>query len=106
MLHLYNLCFVTIISIMDCFMNVWVVSPLFSFIMFGWGIEYPSLYVCTCMYMVNPLCHYIPTMELVDNRNVIVTPMQGLFGIPCLLLIRYQINGMLFFSLIHVSSYE
>ena len=50
----------------ELFTNVWVVSPLFSFIMFGWVIEYPSLSVCICMCMVNPLCHYSPTMELVS----------------------------------------
>ena len=35
----------------------------------GGGVEYPSLSVCTRMCMVNPLCHYAPTVELVDNRN-------------------------------------
>ena len=103
MLHLYNLCCVTIIFIMDCFMNVWVVNPLsFLLIMFGWGIEYPSLSVCTCMFMVNPLCHYIPNMELVDNRNVIVRAFRH--SMPILNTVLNKWNAI--FSLIHVSSYD
>ena len=32
-----------------------------------WGIEYPSLSVCTCMCMANQLGNYAPTMALVTN---------------------------------------
>ena len=32
-----------------------------------WGIEYPSLSVCTCMCMANQLGNYTPTMALATN---------------------------------------
>ena len=31
------------------------------------GIEYPSLSVCACMYIVNQLGNYAPTMALLTN---------------------------------------
>ena len=69
---LYTVCCVTIIFIMNCLRMFGWLAHFFHLSCLAGGIEYPNLSVCTCMRMVNPLCHYMEWAEMVMINNVVL----------------------------------
>ena len=68
-----------------------------------WGIEYPSLSVCTCMCMGNQLGNYAPTMALVTNCDCHSYVGALRHSMPMITVLNKWIA---IFSLIHVFSYD
>ena len=68
-----------------------------------WGIECPSLSVCTCMCMANQLGNYAPTMALVTNCDCHSYVGALRHSMPMFTVLNKWIA---MFSLIHVFSYE
>ena len=68
-----------------------------------WGVEYPSLSVCTCMCMANQLGNYAPTIALVTKCDCHSYVGALRHSMPKITLLNKWIA---IFSLIYVFSYD
>jgi len=53
-------------------------AQFLHYTIFYWGIEYPNVSVCTCMFMAKQLCNYAPIKAIITNCDCL-SPIDALW---------------------------